>query len=103
MIKKKKTWELNPNRRDNEEHCMFVDGKQQLAKHPKLSQTAWDIEDLVRLGKENDGCPFYAAKIRASEVASLIFCPYNYIIDPGIRKTLKVNLANSIIIIDEAQ
>jgi hypothetical protein len=67
---------------------------------------ARDIEDLVELGKSLHGllssslsvvvgviavvtsltqcaaCPFFAARV-ISETADIVFCPYNYIIDPG--------------------
>lgn len=42
----------------------------------------WDIEDLVELGHSTRGCPYFASRSIA-ENAQLIFCPYNYIIDPG--------------------
>lgn len=38
-----------------------------------------------------------------AEDAELIFCPYNYIINPIIREGLEVNMRGSIIILDEAQ
>ena len=34
--------------------------------------------------------------------ADLVLCPYNYIIDPGIRDAMDIKLTNSIIIFDEA-
>ena len=34
--------------------------------------------------------------------SDIIFAPYNYIIDPGIRKAMSINLNNSALLIDEA-
>jgi len=34
--------------------------------------------------------------------AQLIFCPYNYLVDPIIRDAMKIDLTGSIVIIDEA-
>lgn len=47
------------------------------------------------------GCPYYAAR-KLYDGAELIFCPYNYIIDPVIRNILDINLKDSIVILDEA-
>ncbi|KAI7884155.1 uncharacterized protein EV154DRAFT_428012 [Mucor mucedo] len=71
--------------------------------HPSINGTnrVWDIEDLVTLGKKVKGCPFYASR-KIYEGAEVVFCPYNYIIDPLIRKVLDINLKESIIILDEA-
>ncbi|KAI8089536.1 helicase C-terminal domain-containing protein [Halteromyces radiatus] len=61
----------------------------------------WDIEDLVRIGKQVQGCPYYASRT-ITETADLIFCPYNYLMDPIIRKVMEINTAGNIIIFDEA-
>lgn len=60
-----------------------------------------DIEDLVAWGRKHEVCPFYTAKAQ-QETADIIFVPYNYIIDPLIRKSLSVDLQGSVIILDEA-
>ena len=56
---------------------------------------------MVQMGKKVRGCPYYAAR-KLYEGAEVIFCPYNYIIDPVIRKILDINLKDSIVILDEA-
>ncbi|KAJ1971713.1 hypothetical protein H4R35_005102 [Dimargaris xerosporica] len=61
----------------------------------------WDIEDLVRLGKSTGGCPYYATR-ELAESAEIVFCPYNYLVDPSIREATGIDLKNSIIVIDEA-
>ncbi|KAM7443565.1 Fanconi anemia group J protein [Porites harrisoni] len=62
---------------------------------------AWDIEDLVTLGAQIKACPYYAARELMKE-ADIIFCPYNYLIDPKIRYQLDINLKDQIIVLDEA-
>lgn len=78
--------------------------------HPKQAeQTAnalkqmgiWDIEDAVAAGKEHNGCSYYATKNRFAD-ATNVLCPYNYILDPGIRGAMKISLKDAIVIFDEA-
>ncbi|KAH9419773.1 Regulator of telomere elongation helicase 1 [Dermatophagoides pteronyssinus] len=61
----------------------------------------YDIEDLIAFGNEHKACPYYMSKALTDYNTSLTFMPYNYILDPSIRKTLKLNLENTIIIFDE--
>lgn len=62
----------------------------------------WDIEDLVNLGHEVEACPYFSSR-EIQKTAEIIFCPYNYLIDPIIRDSMRINLEESIIILDEAQ
>ncbi|XP_040903306.1 Fanconi anemia group J protein isoform X2 [Toxotes jaculatrix] len=62
---------------------------------------AWDIEDLVTLGKRLRSCSYYAAR-ELMQGASIIFCPYNYLLDPMIRESMEINLADQILVLDEA-
>lgn len=38
-----------------------------------------------------------------SDDAELVFCPYNYIINPVIRGAMEVDIQGSIVVLDEAQ
>ncbi|KAJ6228529.1 fanconi anemia group j protein [Anaeramoeba flamelloides] len=67
----------------------------------KLSSKVWDMEDLIGLGESCEVCPYYLARALQKE-SDLIFCPYNYLIEPTIRKNLKIDLDNEVVIIDEA-
>ena len=60
-----------------------------------------DIEDLVALGGKTRGCPYFAAK-HMSETAELIFCPYNYLLDPSVRAAMDVDVKGALVILDEA-
>ncbi|KAG0244286.1 Fanconi anemia group J protein [Mortierella sp. GBA43] len=46
-------------------------------------------------------CPYFASRSLA-EQAELVFCPYNYLIDPHICKAMDIDLRNAIVILDEA-
>ena len=48
---------------------------------------AWDIEDLVRLGGRLRSCSYYAAR-ELMQDALIVFCPYNYLLDPLIRESV---------------
>lgn len=50
-------------------------------------ETPWDIEDLVSLGRNIEACPYFAARALMTD-AEIIFCPYNYIVDPNIRESV---------------
>lgn len=65
------------------------------------SLSVMDIEDIVRVGKKLKCCPYYASKELIDD-AEIIFMPYNYLLDPKMRKANKIDLQNTIIILDEA-
>jgi Rad3-related DNA helicase len=60
-----------------------------------------DIEDLVTAGKQQQACPYFTARALA-EHAEVVFCPYNYIIDPVIRSSVGINMTGAVLIFDEA-
>ncbi|KHJ99475.1 DNA repair helicase [Oesophagostomum dentatum] len=60
-----------------------------------------DIEDMVAIGKKNGLCPFYRCR-QMQETAELVLLPYNYIIDPNLRKNHRIDLSGSVVIFDEA-
>jgi len=60
-----------------------------------------DIEDLLAKGLKGNFCPFFYAREK-QKFAEIIFMPYNYLIDPMLRKKVNVDISNSIIIFDEA-
>nr|CAG4638258.1 EOG090X01B4 [Cyclestheria hislopi] len=64
-------------------------------------ETGWDIEDLVRLGRKLRACPYYASR-QLMEGASIVFSPYNYLIDPRIRQSMDIQMKGNVIVLDEA-
>uniref|UniRef100_A0A0P6DQW9 DNA 5'-3' helicase n=1 Tax=Daphnia magna TaxID=35525 RepID=A0A0P6DQW9_9CRUS len=61
----------------------------------------WDIEDLVSLGRRIRVCPYYGSRDLA-EQAQIVFSPYNYLIDPRVRRSMKIPIDKNVIILDEA-
>ncbi|CAM9111560.1 unnamed protein product [Discosporangium mesarthrocarpum] len=61
----------------------------------------WDVEDIVKLGRTHHVCPYYTARASLSN-ADLVFCPYNYLVDPSVRDIMGISLKNSVVIFDEA-
>ncbi|CRG95602.1 DNA repair helicase, putative [Plasmodium gallinaceum] len=86
--------------------CMYHNGLKYLDKLKHLFTTPMDIDTLNEIGKGNSVgqnihfCPFYATREIQNE-CHVILLPYNYLFEESTRKILKLNLENSIIIIDE--
>ncbi|XP_028400578.1 Fanconi anemia group J protein homolog isoform X2 [Dendronephthya gigantea] len=62
---------------------------------------AWDLTELVELGEKLEGCPYYMTR-ELKQSSDIIFCPYNYLIDPCIRKQMDITLLDQVVILDEA-
>ena len=52
-------------------------------------------------GTQMRGCPYYATRTALAD-AALVFAPYNYLVDPHIRETMKIDLTDCIVVFDEA-
>ncbi|RUS20706.1 hypothetical protein BC937DRAFT_94556 [Endogone sp. FLAS-F59071] len=89
----------------DEDSCSYFHNVRPLRSHKSLQPNGynaiWDIEDLVKLGKKQKGCPYFTSRALA-ETADIVFCPYNYLVDPLVREAMDINLEDSIIILDEA-
>ncbi|KAL3265782.1 hypothetical protein HHI36_009980 [Cryptolaemus montrouzieri] len=82
--------------------CHFYNGLQRNKEELEFGKAKIvDIEDMISLGKKHKFCPYFMAKELKSS-ADIIFMPYNYLIEPKFRKNLGIQLANNIIILDEA-
>ncbi|KAL1424928.1 hypothetical protein MTO96_019790 [Rhipicephalus appendiculatus] len=68
---------------------------------PAPSMEPYDLEELVKIGKRIRVCPYYWS-LDLMPGADIIFCPYNYLIDPVIRKCLSIDLNNAVVVLDEA-
>ena len=66
-----------------------------------LKQPVHDMEDLTKIGKMQQICPYYLARSKLSNV-DIAVVPYNYILTPSIRKKLPLKIEDSILIFDEA-
>lgn len=80
-------------RRDIEK-CVYHDnGGLKISTYSQLANfgvsSVWDIEDIVKLGIEKRSCPYYGSRVLL-KTAEIVFCPYNYVIDPVIRGTVSL-------------
>ncbi|WJX15585.1 DNA helicase [Trifolium repens] len=91
--------------KDKELGCPEFKNAHKVKAHPSLQKggcnEVHDIEDLVKVGQSVKGCSYYAAR-SMSDDAQLVFCPYNYIINPVIRGAMDVDIKGAIVIFDEA-
>lgn len=70
--------------------------------HQDIGNDPFDIEDLVKIGRSKDACPYYITR-ELHKVVDILFAPYNYLIDPGNRSSLSgISWSNSVLIFDEA-
>lgn len=93
-------------KKDPGEMCPYYQDSSTLASafeqiNLEYEEKAWDIEDANKFGEHYRLCPYYGLR-SLQQQADITFSPYNYLIDPQIRKNLEINLKNSIVILDEA-
>ncbi|SPP77637.1 regulator of telomere elongation helicase 1 homolog [Drosophila guanche] len=82
--------------------CTFQLRVESKKDHPDFrGPSIMDIEDLVRVGQKLKMCPYFASKELVAQ-ADITFMPYNYLLDPKARKANKIELGNTIVILDEA-
>ncbi|NWI40256.1 FANCJ protein, partial [Picathartes gymnocephalus] len=86
--------------------CSYYHCAHKLSEHHALQSAhrvyqAWDIEDLVSLGRKLRACPYFAAR-ELMVGADIVFCPYNYLLDPQIRESMDIKLKDQVVILDEA-
>ncbi|KAM6403059.1 Fanconi anemia group J protein [Rhynochetos jubatus] len=86
--------------------CSYYHGVHKLSEHHAQQSLhrmyqAWDIEDLVSLAKKLRACAYFAAR-ELMVGADIVFCPYNYLLDPQIRESMEINLKGQVVILDEA-
>ena len=60
-----------------------------------------DIDNISDIYSESSVCPYYLSRAMQAH-AELTFAPYNYILDPGIRRAMNINLKNAVVVLDEA-
>uniref|UniRef100_A0A8C5UBL9 DNA 5'-3' helicase n=1 Tax=Malurus cyaneus samueli TaxID=2593467 RepID=A0A8C5UBL9_9PASS len=86
--------------------CSYYHSVHKLREHHLLQSAqgvyrAWDIEDLVSLGRQLRACAYFGARELMVE-ADIVFCPYNYLLDPQIRECIDIKLKDQVVILDEA-
>jgi Fanconi anemia group J protein len=66
----------------------------------------WDIEDLIQLAESQPHgkkfCPYFATNRVLVKDATLVICPYNYLLNPILRSSMDIHLEDAIVLLDEA-
>lgn len=87
-----------------ERNCRFYRGLQCATAGASLLPVecaVHDMEDLVREGRKNGFCPYFHERDAAKD-ADVVLMPYNYVLDPSLHRQLPFDLAQCILIVDEA-
>ena len=58
-------------------------------------------EDENSSYSQNAACPYYLSRALAKQ-AEIVFCPYNYLLDPNIREAIGIKLSGAVVVLDEA-
>ena len=86
---------------DTSKACPYYKPNGLLDFRSKLMEETYDIEDVVKVGRESKICPYYGSR-HSIPIAELIALPYNILFQKETRESFSINLKNQIIIIDEA-
>lgn len=86
----------------SENRCRYFNALQSFQLKLDEDAQVMDMEDLILEGKKNGFCPYYSERERTKN-ADIVFMPYNYVINPSLRKQLPFPLQkNCVLIVDEA-
>jgi chromosome transmission fidelity protein 1 len=89
----------------SKEKCPFLPSTENLKQTHEFRDAALatvpDIEDLHRVGKELQVCPYYASRT-AIPGAEVITLPYPLLLQKSAREALGIKLEGNVVIIDEA-
>ncbi|CBZ36002.1 helicase, putative [Leishmania donovani] len=88
----------------SERNCRFFRGLLSAAAGASLLSpecAVHDMEDLMREGSRSGFCPYFHERDAAKD-ADVVLMPYNYVLDPSLHKQLPFELADCILIVDEA-
>lgn len=71
--------------------CSYYTGALKSHKSVESAQVppVYDIEDMINVGSRRKFCPYFTLRnlLYASQI---VFCPYNYLIDPSIRESVSI-------------
>ncbi|KAM9815513.1 ATP-dependent DNA helicase DDX11 isoform X2 [Syngnathus typhle] len=67
----------------------------------ELLGSVLDIEQLLKLGRENHSCPYYATRLAVPQ-AQLVVLPYQMVLHEATRRAAGIQLKDQVVIIDEA-
>ncbi|CAL9695345.1 unnamed protein product [Knipowitschia caucasica] len=81
--------------------CPFHKASAQLQMRDDILASVYDMEQLLRRGKELHSCPYYATRLSIPP-AQLVVLPYQMILHEATRRAAGVQLKGQVVIIDEA-
>jgi len=84
---------------NHQKECVYYSN--QLSARQKIMQEVCDIEDLVRVGKELNACPYFGSRGAMNE-AEVIIAPYSSVLNERTRENIGLDLENTCVVIDEA-
>ncbi len=79
----------------------YADGRARGGLADEILAAPMDLEELLQRGREEGACPYYASR-RALLDADIVVCPYNTLLHRETREALGVDLAHSVVVVDEA-
>ena len=79
----------------------YAEGRARGGLADEILAAPMELEELLQRGQEEGACPYYASR-RALVDADIVVCPYNTLLHRDTREALGVDLARSVVIIDEA-
>ncbi|KAK0668421.1 putative ATP-dependent RNA helicase [Cercophora samala] len=89
----------------SKEKCAFMPNTENLKQTHQFRDTTLatvpDIEDMYRIGKQLQVCPYYASRT-AIPGAEVITLPYPLLLQKNAREALGIKLEGNVVIIDEA-
>ncbi|VBB81662.1 Putative ATP-dependent RNA helicase [Podospora comata] len=89
----------------SKQKCAFMPNTENLKQTHQFRDTTLatvpDIEDMYRIGKQLQVCPYYASRT-AIPGAEIITLPYPLLLQKNAREALGIELEGSVVIIDEA-
>ncbi|XP_074050771.1 ATP-dependent DNA helicase DDX11 isoform X2 [Macrotis lagotis] len=81
--------------------CPFYNYEQMQFLRDEVLVEVKDIEQLVKLGKETQACPYYGSRF-AIPSAQLVVLPYQMLLHAATRQAAGIKLQGQVVIIDEA-
>ena len=79
----------------------YAEGRARGGLADEILAAPMDLEELMQRGREAGACPYYASR-RALVDADIVVCPYNTLLHRETREALGVDLAHSVVVVDEA-
>ncbi|GFX53219.1 fanconi anemia group J protein [Trichonephila clavipes] len=79
----------------------FINTKSMSHYQNKKFGSAFNLEEFVKICRNMRACPYFGSR-ELLMAADIVFCPYNYLVDPLIRSAMNISLKGNIVVTDEA-